>query len=152
MDPNATLRELLAAIRSNDIVTATELAAALDQLLKRGGFSPLQSTQSEYQGWKNYETWAIHLSLTADETADQLCRSLTRRAIAKAATAVPVVKGTWTVEQAQKYLLADYLKDFVDNRSPLVDSPSVYSNLLGSALCEVDWSTIAEAFLERGSA
>ena len=149
MDPIATLRELLYATLCNDSERAEELAQALHDWLERGGFSPHAIPETTYQGWKNYATWAVHRSLTADAGADRLCRDLIRRAVATAATSVPVVKGIWTIDQARRHILAESLKDFVDLRSPLADEASVYSDLLGSALYGVDWHEIAEEFLER---
>ena len=150
MDPNVALRELLQAVLAGDMEQAHELAEGLDQWLRRGGFSPLPVADSSYQGWKNHETWAVHLSLTGDEKTDALCCALARESVARAATCVPVRDGHWTVDQAGRSVLADRLKDLVDSRSPLVDVASVYSDLLGSALYKVDWLAIADAFLERG--
>lgn len=134
MDPNANLRELLAAILARDFDRAQELAEALDTWLRRDGFSPIPTQGTRYQGWRNHETFAIHMFLTGDRDTDNQCRALLRRAIVLAATSVPVVKGDWTVDQARQYLLADYLKDYVDGHSPLADEASVYSDLLGCTI------------------
>ncbi|MCE9530873.1 MAG: hypothetical protein K8T89_07085 [Planctomycetes bacterium] len=150
MDPKVTLRELLAAVIAKDFDHARELAEALDTWLRRDGFSPLPIPDTAYQGWKNYETWAVHLYLTGDQDTDKFCIALTRRAVATAATCVQVVKGNWTVDHARRHLLAESLKEFVDVRSPLADEASIYSDLLGCALYEVDWNEIADALLERG--
>lgn len=150
MDPIVTLGELLEAILTHDADTAETLAEALRDWLRRGGFPPFApQRESGYQGWKNYETWAVHLWLTGDQSSDRQCMALARYAIALAPDCGQVQEGTWRTEEAPRLLLADQLKEVVDSRSPLRDSSSLYSDLLGSAMYEVDWVEVAEAFLER---
>ena len=148
MDPNVTLRELLHAVLAGDTDRAQELAEALQAWLRRGGFSSLPATSSSYQGWKNYETWAVHHFVTGTEDIDLCCRAQMDRAVTAAAAYGPVRNGSWTVNQARRHLLAESLKEFVDVRSPLAEVSSVYSELLGCALYKVDWEAIAAAILE----
>lgn len=150
MDPIATLRELLDALLRHDAGRATEIAEHLDEWLRRGGFAPLQAhRQPDYQGWKNHPTWAVHLWLTGSQESDLRCLSLAADAIHLAPRCGQVREGTWRIEEAPRLLLADQLKELVDSRNPLGDEGSLYSDLLGSALYQVDWIEVAEAFLER---
>ena len=55
----------------------------------------------------------------------------------------------WTVEEARKFLLADRLKEYVEEMNPLTDGASMFTDLLTAAISEVDWHEIAEAFLEE---
>jgi hypothetical protein len=45
------------------------------------------------------------------------------------------------------YLLADRLKDYHEDNRP--ELPGVYCDLLGAALCEVNWREIAKHLLEN---
>ncbi len=61
----------------------------------------------------------------------------------------PVSEGIWTVEEATRFLLADRLKQFVEGGSPLNETGTLYSDLLNSAMYEIDWHEVADAFLEE---
>lgn len=148
MDPLQTLRELLYSVIANDHERTEELAQALDEWLVRTGYAPASWGQ---HGFANYQTWAVQHWLTADVTADLACRKLARAAVASAPSCRQVASGDWRIEEAPRQLLVEALKEFVDDRSPLCDEASLYSDLLGSALYCVDWPAIAEAFLRRAA-
>ena len=148
MDPIRALHDLLEAILSNDRQCAEGLALRLHVWLRsRSAETQTAEPASGYQGWKNYETWAVHLWLSGECETDRHCCLLARKAIATAATCGQVQEGTWRIEEAPRLLLAEDLKELLDCQSPLRDEASVYSDLLGSAMYEVDWDEIAEAFL-----
>ncbi len=150
MDPLQTLRELLYAVIANDNDRTEELAEALDNWLVRGGYAPVPAQPKPgYQGWKNYETWAVHLWLTGDQATDRHCCGLARQALQSAPHCGQVRSRIWAADDAPRFLLADAFKEFIDSRNPLRENASVYSDLLGSALYEVDWYEVADAFLER---
>jgi len=81
-----------------------------------------------YNGWSNYETWNVKLWLDND-------------------------LGTYrdTVEMARcardEYQLAQDLRAYVEEMAPDLGA-SMFADLLGAALGEVDWSEIASAYLE----
>ena len=102
-----------------------------------------------YNGWKNYETWAVNLWLTNEEGQYKYCRGLARRAVKEAPDCAQVRDDIWTAEEAKKFLLADQLKEFVEEVNPLGDKASMFTDLLNAAISEVDWHEIAEAFLEE---
>ena len=60
-----------------------------------------------------------------------------------------VSDGIWSLEQATRFLLADRLKMYVEDGSPLTDTANLYSDLLDAAISEIDWHDIADAFLEE---
>ena len=80
-----------------------------------------------YNGWKNYETWCIALWIDNDEGLYNESRDIIRHK---------------SVNDA-----ADMLKDFIGDMNPLLDDASLWSDLLGAALSEVDWYEIAENYL-----
>ena len=53
----------------------------------------------------------------------------------------------WTAEEAKTFLLADQIKEFVEEVNPLGDKATMFTDLITTALSEVDWHEIAEAFL-----
>lgn len=103
--------------------------------------------ESGYNGWKNYETWCVHLWLTNEEPSYRYWREEARRHVEEAAGCSRVREGIWSVEEAMRFNLADQLKDEVEHDGGCSCS-SLYSDLTQAALSVVDWVEIAEAFLE----
>jgi hypothetical protein len=151
MDPTATLTELLASLADQDRETACErLAALCDWLKKDGAFPtlPCESVSKRYNGWKNYETWAVSLWLNNDEGTYLFCRRLAREAFAEADDCEQVNDEIWTVEEARKFLLADKLKEYIAELNPLGETASLFTDLLNATLQEVHFEEVADGFLE----
>jgi len=83
-----------------------------------------------YNGWKNYETWAVNLWLNNEAGHYHMIR-----------------------EQASVldiYELATYIREYVEEMMDALDIPtSMFSDLLNAALSEVNWDEIAEGFKEE---
>lgn len=103
--------------------------------------------ESGYNGWKTYETWCVHLWLTNDEGTYRYWREEARRHRAEAPECSQVKERIWNKEQAAKFNLADQLEQEIEQASPL-DEATLFSDLLNTALSEVDWHEVAAAFLE----
>ncbi len=101
----------------------------------------------EYNGWKNYETWCVHLWLANDQGTYRYWRDAARQHRREAPVCSNVEEGIWSVEQATRFNLADQLRSELEEASPL-GVASMFSDLLTAALSEVDWHEIADAFLE----
>lgn len=86
-----------------------------------------------YQGWTNYETWAIALWMDNEEPLYALTRELARSAAKK--------------EHGQ-YELADTLKNLVENISPNLGT-SMFSDLLTHAIDQANYDEIAASLLEE---
>jgi hypothetical protein len=106
------------------------------------------SEDTKYNGWTNYETWNVKLWMDNDQgsyhdgermaqdawdnaSADRICTRLERATID----------------------LSDTLKDQYENAMADIlenagQSASVWSDLLGAALSEVNWREIAEHMLD----
>ncbi len=99
-----------------------------------------------YNGWKNYETWNVALWLDNDQGTQELTRDLAQEACEGPASE-NVIKGIWTRAEDARFELADRIKDFVtENLIPDLGA-SMASDLLNSAVSEVDWDEIAEHYL-----
>lgn len=105
-------------------------------------------TDETYNGWKNYETWAVGMYLDGNYDGPG-----TYYAALEAAREVYP-----TEESGRRSLVADALRDLVEeNVSPsMVDDdhpdPQLHplvSDLLGYALSSVDWYEIADAWIEN---
>ena len=101
-----------------------------------------------YQGYTNHATWAACEWLYNDHETYLFCRRLTRKARLDAEDCEQVAEGIWTEADASRYLLADRLKEYLAELNPLQNQPSVFSNLMTSALDDVNYRELAETFLE----
>jgi hypothetical protein len=96
-----------------------------------------------YNGWANYPTWAVNLWLANDEV---LYRQ-TQEMVALAREDLEV-REPFTREEAERFEVAETIKNFVtDDLAPDLGA-SFAADLLGYALDCVDWHEIAEAWLE----
>lgn len=98
---------------------------------------------SGYNGWANYETWAVHLWISNSEGSDSFAAELADDA--KRAATEPDEFG---LTRKPEGVLADALKDWIEEDMPELPA-SVYWDLLGSALGRVDWYEVARAYLEE---
>lgn len=106
----------------------------------------MEQNEKRYNGWTNYETWVTALWLDNDEGSQNYWRKIAGECKLAAPHADQVEKEIWTIEEAARFTLADRLKDEIEEGSP-VQEASLYSDLLGAALQEVNWNEIAENLL-----
>ncbi len=99
-----------------------------------------------YQGWANYETWAVSLWLDNEESTYRYWRDEVKRHRKAASTSPQVRGGTWTAQEAARFNLADQLKKEVTDASPL-HQPSLYTDLLLASLSGVDWLEIVDNWM-----
>lgn len=91
-----------------------------------------------YNGWTNYETWNVALWIDNEQGSYSFRCDLAQEIYDDA---------DGDMDEAKRKL-ADSLKDYIEDMNPLASQASVFSDLLGAALGEVDWYEIAENFLE----
>ena len=94
---------------------------------------------TNYQGWKNYETWNVKLWLDNDSGLQEL-----QTEWLETAKNTPIKSVVWTKEENTRFILADLIKDFVEENNPLANDASMFTDLLQSAIGNVDWNEIAE--------
>jgi len=87
-------------------------------------------TTDTYNGWSNYETWAVKLWID-NEYAEYLHWQQKAR------------------QSKSRRALADQLKVWVEENNPLIDANNMYTDLLGAALSDVNWWEIAGNMLEE---
>ena len=100
------------------------------------------SDEKRYNGWINYETWCVNLWLGNDAGSDSYWREAAQECYANAKA-----ERNFTRDERATLDLAQRLKDELDETNPLADEASMWSDLLGAALSEVNWYEIAEHFI-----
>ena len=90
-----------------------------------------------YNGWKNYESWAVGLWLDNDEGLYNQAREMAREKLTEARDSKRSAEG----------LLADSLKEWVTSEMIPDLGASLAADLLGAAVSEVDWYEVAEHYL-----
>ena len=103
-----------------------------------------------YQGWANYETWAVHLWVSNDQGAHEHWEQLAADEYAAAVAADP--DGNWEAwTDAAATELAERMKQELDDEAeePRAVDNTMYADLLSAALEEVNWFEVAEAYVEN---
>lgn len=96
---------------------------------------------TSYNGWKNYETWAVALWIDNDEATYNHARFMARECAEQAKEELEEKKGDLRARTADG-LLADRLKEWAEEQMPELGA-SMWADLLNAAFGEVDWYEIA---------
>lgn len=113
-----------------------------------GHHRPPEPRCTIYNGWPNYETWAVALWLGNDAGTYEHWRDQTRAQWNATAAPDPDWR-TFTRRDRTLYKLSEQLKEEVaQDGLPEGTVTGVYADLLGAALSEVHWYTIAEHMLD----
>ena len=89
----------------------------------------MEEEEKGYQGWNNYETWNVALWIDNDQGLLENVHDMGRESIDRAS-------------------FADAIKEFIGSMAPELEA-SMFSDLLNSAIAEVDWRELAEAYLKE---
>src|SRR5262245_41764338 len=106
-----------------------------------------------YNGWKNYETWAVNLWMTNDQGSDSYYRQMASEIWNAEPDTHATTKPVFTREEQFCIDMSERLKDeFEEGKNDLLEQSkrecSVWADLLNAALSEVDWHEIAEHYLD----
>ena len=102
-----------------------------------------------YQGWKNYETFALALWIDNDRDAYETAKA-TAFDVAHEAEPEPKMRKRWPKEKHSKiaiFAVADALKEWIEEQMPELEGP--WGSLLQSAFEEIDWTELAEHYLSK---
>ena len=104
-----------------------------------------------YNGWTNYETWAVNLWMSNDEGSYNYSQEIAQEAYDEASAGDSYA--SQTREESAMCKLADRIKDYYEDTAQDMlyaagQYASVFSDLLNGALSEVNWYEIAEHLIE----
>lgn len=91
-----------------------------------------------YNGWTNYETWAVALWIDNEEPSY-------RQRVDMASEAVEEHEGN---KEEAATLLSRQLKDWLEEMQPDLGG-TLWGDLLNAAMSEVNWYEIAESWVEE---
>ena len=103
-----------------------------------------------YNGWTNYETWVVNMWMDNNEGSYDYWREVAQ----EIHNNLEEPTNSLTKMDEAMYLLADRLKDYHEEiKDEILGNvkltSSVWADLLGAALSEVNWREIAEHLLEN---
>ena len=101
--------------------------------------------EKEYNGWANYETWAVNLWMDQDYWAEET------KEVVEACRAEKVSEhNTFTLDQRATLELAGLIKEMHEEGADLaLTESSCMKDLLSGALAEVNWLEIAEHLVDQ---
>jgi hypothetical protein len=92
-----------------------------------------------YNGWSNYETWAVNLWISNEEGSYRFWTDRTRELVAECADE--------DADRSALSRLAEELKESV-HESCAISGASLAADLMNAALGEVDWDEIARSMID----
>jgi hypothetical protein len=98
-----------------------------------------QNEKPAYNGWTNYETWAVNLWLMNEEPSYTYWCERTREVLANSDDIADLGEATGK--------LAAELREVIEEECS-IEGASLAADLMGAALCEVNWHEIARSFVE----
>jgi hypothetical protein len=104
-------------------------------------------TDTRYNGWTNYETWAVKLWIDNEQGDYEYWREQTRDVIETCADKFP---NQYADKEAnERMTLSDRLREWHEDRAEsfMANQASVFADLMNAALGAVEWREIAESML-----
>lgn len=111
----------------------------------------MSADEQGYNGWTNYETWAVGMYLDGNYTGEGTYHEVLRIVVDVVETpnynANPDESFLGSPALSQRAQLADALKDYVQEATEVEDISGLLRDLLRAALGDVNWRELAEAKL-----
>ena len=95
-----------------------------------------------YNGWTNYETWAVKLWIDNEESSYHYWQDRAETAYREARAS-----STFPRDERAALDLADTLRDEIRDGAPDLGA-SLYADLLGASLGDVNWYEIGKAMID----
>lgn len=107
----------------------------------------------EYNGWYNYETWAVKLWMdnergTASYWQEQTEYLLSDEGQQAHSSRYNNDRITFKPEEIARLALMEQLKEEHEEANPLEETATVFTDLLRGALAEVNWREIAQHLID----
>jgi hypothetical protein len=103
--------------------------------------------EKTYNGWSNYETWAVGLWIDNEQGSHSYWREQAAQHFENDAEGETPHESLGSQRSAARSKLAEQIQEEFEEASPLAEQADVYSDLLTAALGEVDWHEIADHLL-----
>ena len=101
--------------------------------------------KQDFGGWANYETWVTKFWLDNDHMKD-----LVAKIKRDAKTCTQVKEKIWTVKEAEKFLLANAVKENVTGEmEDEIDKECLATYLLCASISNINFEEIAGALLDN---
>lgn len=100
-------------------------------------------TTKNYNGWTNYETWNVNLWIDNEQSSQNYWSEVAQECYDQAKD-----ERSFTREESATYELDRRLHDEITESQPDLGA-SMWADLLGAALSEVNWHEIAVAMIEN---
>ena len=100
-------------------------------------------SDKRYNGWTNYETWLVSLWADNDEPSYRHHQRLAQQIWDDSEA-----DSTFSREEHATLDLAKSLRTETEDANPFADQPSLWADLMGAALAEVNWHEIAEQLIQ----
>lgn len=108
----------------------------------------MQTQDKTYNGWTNYETWNVNLWLTNNQGDVEHWSEKAQDAYDGAESDRTFTREENAVLEIAASLKNDYEDAMADVLECAAMSSSIWADLLGAALSEVNWREIAEHMIE----
>jgi hypothetical protein len=103
-------------------------------------------SDQKYNGWTNYETWAVKLWMDNEEPSSRYWQERARQAWNEAGA--DSHQADTRAERAAFTLADDIQENHEEAASDLLPEAGIFTDLLNAALSEVDWHEIAEDLID----
>lgn len=107
----------------------------------------MTNTNTQYNGWTNYETWLVNLWLTNDQGSQEMVQEWAQECVQDA---IDKDCDSDSIKNDAAYELGERIKDWHDEmQAETVGTSGVFTDLLNAALGSVNWYEIGQHFVDE---